>query len=286
MRQPLLPLMIATLLATACSAQDSSADPQATSAPSAAVSAAAAAAPAAAAPEAKPAIEAAFREGMAFAEVRKRLLDAGWLPLRDPMCRENVGGTAEVCFELPEVESCSNDGYCNMHYANAAENRRISVTTYGPYDKWNVAGQESVLAVRSWKASVLHAGKAAAPACPSSDFDAFLKAFASDEKIERAFTAPLVRVAMLGGGEDGDEQIDVYENSEDYDGFMLRYHGDAWRLTVADESSSGVPAEIKVTAEPDGQRYVTLPGSVEGISYRFAMIDGCWRLAADPDVVP
>ncbi|MGO7888913.1 hypothetical protein ACC740_39235, partial [Rhizobium ruizarguesonis] len=75
--------------------------------------------------------------------LRKQLLGAGWLPLRDPMCRENVGGTAEVCFVLPEVESCSGDGYCKMHYANAAENRRISVTTYGPYGKWNVPGEES-----------------------------------------------------------------------------------------------------------------------------------------------
>lgn len=282
MRQPLLPLMIAALLATACSPQDSAAGPQAPAA-----QAPAAAPPAATpAPEATPAIEAAFREGMPFAELRKQLLAAGWLPLRDPMCRENVGGTAEVCFALPEVESCSGDGYCNMHYASAAENRRISVTTYGPYDKWDVPGQESALAVRSWKTAALPAPEAAAPACPSTDFDAFLKAFASDEKIERAFTAPLVKVAMLGGGEDGDEQNDVYERSGDYDGFMLRYQGDAWRLKPVEGSPQGAPANIHVTAEPDGQRYVTLPGSVEGISYRFAMGDGCWRLVADPDVVP
>jgi hypothetical protein len=272
--------MIAALLATACSPQDSAAVAQA---PTETAPTTPAATPA---PETKPAIEAAFREGMPFAELRKQLLAAGWLPLRDPMCRENVGGTAEVCFALPEVESCSGDGYCKMHYANAAENRRISVTTYGPYDQWDVPGQESALAVRSWKASALPAPETAAPACPSADFDAFLKAFASDEKIERAFTAPLVKVAMLGGGESGDDQIDVYERSGGYDGFLLRYQGDAWRLKPVEGSPQGAPADIQVTAEPDGQRYVTLPGSVEGISYRFAMIDGCWRLVADPDVVP
>lgn len=281
MRHSVLSLVVVGLLATACKPQATASDAQAD---------AGAAAPVAAAPapvaEAKPAIEAAFREGMPFAEVRKQLLAAGWLPLRDPMCRENVGGTAEICFELPEVESCSGDGYCKMHYASATENRRITVTTYGPYDKWNAAGEEAALAVRSWKASALPAAEGAAPACPSNDFDAFLKAFASDEKVERAFTAPLVKVAELGGGESGDEQIDVYERSVDYDGFLLRYQGDAWRLKPVEASAQGAPADIQVTAEPDGQRYVTLPGSVEGISYRFAMVDGCWRLVADPDVVP
>lgn len=281
MRHSVLSLVVVGLLVTACKPQATASDVQTD---------AGAVAPVAAAPapvaEGKPAIEAAFREGMPFAEVRKQLLAAGWLPLRDPMCRENVGGTAEICFELPEVESCSGDGYCNMHYASTTEHRRITVTTYGQYGKWNTAGEEAALAVRSWRASALPAAEGAAPACPSSDFDAFLKAFASDEKTERAFTAPLVKVAQLGGGEDGDDQIDTYERSDDYDGFMLRYQASAWRLKPIDESSQGTPVDIRVTAEPDGQRYVTLPGSVEGISYRFAMIDGCWRLVADPDVVP
>ena len=279
MRQPLLPLMIAALLATACNAQDSAADPKA---PSAAPPAAAM--PAATTPEAKPAIEAAFREGMPFAELRKQLLAAGWLPLRDPMCRENVGGTAEVCFELPEVESCSGDGYCNMHYASAAENRRISVTTYGPYGKWNAPGEESALAVRSWKTSALPAAETAAPACPSTDFDAFLKAFASDEKIERAFTAPLVKVVELGGGEAGMDEVLLYDNGADYDGFNVVYRDGAFHFAIPGGGIDPSPLDLKVEAKGDAARDVRYAyGMSEGNSYRFEQRNGCWTLTEDPE---
>lgn len=278
MRQPLLPLMIAALLATACNAQDSAADAKAPSAPPPAST------PAAATPEATPAIEAAFREGMPFAELRKRLLDAGWLPLRDPMCRENVGGTAEVCFELPEVESCSGDGYCNMHYASAAENRRISVTTYGPYGKWNTPGEESALAVRSWKTSALPAAETAAPACPSTDFDAFLKAFASDETIERAFTAPLVKVADLGGGVDGTDSVLLYAAGSDYAGFNVAWRDGAFHFAGPDGNVDPAPLELQVEPQGDAARIVRYGyGMSEGNSYRFEQRDGCWRLTEDPE---
>jgi hypothetical protein len=277
MRQTVLPLLVAALLATACKPQASAPDPQAPATPPAATQASTA-------PEAKPAIEAAFREGMPFAELRKRLLDAGWLPLRDPMCRENVGGTAEVCFELPEVESCSGDGYCNMHYANAAESRRISVTTYGPYGKWNVAGEESALAVRSWKAAALPAAEAAAPACPSTDFDAFLKAFASDEKIERAFTAPLVKVADLGAGIDGTDSVLRYDAGSDYAGFNVVWRDGAYHFAGPDGSVDKAPLELQVEPQGDAARIVRYGyGMSEGNSYRFEQRDGCWRLTEDPE---
>lgn len=277
MRQTVLPLLVAALLATACKPQATAADPQAPATPPAATQPAAT-------PEAKPAIEAAFREGMPFAELRKQLLDAGWLPLRDPMCRENVGGTAEVCFELPEVESCSGDGYCKMHYANAAENRRLSVTTYGPYGKWNVPGEESALAVRSWKAAALPATEAAAPACPSTDFDAFLKAFASDDTVERAFTAPLVKVAELGGGEDGTDTVLLYAAGGDYAGFNVVHRDGAFHYAMADGKTDPAPLELQVESQGDAARIVRYGyGMSEGNSYRFEQRDGCWRLTEDPE---
>lgn len=279
MRHSVLSLVVVGLLATACKPQATASDAQTD---------AGAAAPVAAAPapvaEAKPAIEAAFREGMPFAEVRKQLLAAGWLPLRDPMCRENVGGTAEICFELPEVESCSGDGYCNMHYASATENRRITVTTYGPYDKWNTAGEEAALAVRSWKASALPAAEGNAPACPSGDFDAFLKAFASDEKIERAFTAPLVKVAELGGGEAGMDEVVLYDIGNDYDGFNVVFRNGAFHYAMPDGEVDATPLDLKVEAKGDGVREVRYAyGMSEGNSYRFEQRNGCWALTGDPE---
>ena len=92
---------------------------------------------------------------MPYADLRKRLTDAGWVPVQDPMCRENVGGEARVCSELLEVESCSGDGHCVMHFANAAESTRISISTYGPSDRWNVPGEEGAFAVTSWDLSAL-----------------------------------------------------------------------------------------------------------------------------------
>lgn len=126
-----------------------------------AVEAAPAAPPAAAEPATTPveatapALESAFTVGMAYADLRKRLTDAGWLPLRDPMCRENIGGEARVCGELPEVESCSGDGHCVMYFANADQGKRMRVSTYGPSERWNVPGDEAAFAVNSWDVSAL-----------------------------------------------------------------------------------------------------------------------------------
>jgi hypothetical protein len=108
------------------------------------------------APAAAPdAVVSGFTKEMPYADLRKRLTDAGWSPLPDPLCRENVGGEARVCSELPEVESCSGDGHCVMHFANAAEGKRIRVTTYGPSDRWNEPGEEAAFAVTSWDVSAL-----------------------------------------------------------------------------------------------------------------------------------
>ena len=84
----------------------------------------------AAAPAATVAIDAGFKEGMPYATLRKQLIDAGWLPLRDPECWKNAGPGSTVCGLLPEVESCSGDGYCNMYFASAEAGKRIEIGTY------------------------------------------------------------------------------------------------------------------------------------------------------------
>jgi hypothetical protein len=257
----------------------------ATPATTATAAAAAATVPDGAAVTPTASIEAGFSEGMPYATVRKRLVDAGWLPLRDPECWKNAGQGSTVCGLLPEVESCSGDGYCNMHFANADTGQRIAITTYGPYERWNQPGQESALAVKSWEVTPIAAPTAAT--CPSQDFDAFLKAFASDAKIEQAFTAPVVKVAELGGGEDGDDTVMVYEEGAKYDAFVLRFRDGKWILKPQpDLEGRVIPADVAVKPEDNGAYYVTLPGNVEGISYRFERRNDCWQLTSDPDVVP
>jgi hypothetical protein len=144
-----LMLLTAACKPTAPAAEPAAAAPPAVAEP--AIPPAAPPAPAATSAE----VVSGFTKEMPYADLRKRLIDAGWSPLPDPMCRENVGGEALVCSELPEVESCSGDGHCVMHFANAAEGKRIRVTTYGPSDRWNVPGEEAAFAVTSWDVSTL-----------------------------------------------------------------------------------------------------------------------------------
>jgi hypothetical protein len=77
------------------------------------------------------AIEAVVKKNMDYAELRNILLKNGWFPLVSPKCKTNVGGTATVCDSSPEVNSCSGDGYCLMHFVHEADNVKMSITTYG-----------------------------------------------------------------------------------------------------------------------------------------------------------
>lgn len=279
MRYRTASLVVAAFLLAACKPAASTAETQPAAPAAAPVETAAVPA------SVQPGVEAGFTQNMAYATLRGKLIDAGWLPLSDPMCRENVGGEALVCGELPEAESCSGDGHCVMNFANAGEGKRIRVTTYGPFERWNTPGEESALAVKSWKISASDAvAQAAAPACPSRDFDAFLKAFASDNSIERAFTAPVVKVAQLGGGEDGDDTVLVYQSAANYADFNVEYDGKAFHYVDAKGSRDAASLELKV--EPQGENARTVRyqyGMSEGNSYTFENNNGCWYLTQDPE---
>lgn len=275
-------ILALALLAAACKPTAPAAEAAPAAPPAAAEPATAPAAASA------PALESAFAVDMAYADLRKRLTDAGWLPLRDPMCRENVGGEARVCAELPEVESCSGDGHCVMHFANAEQGKRMRVTTYGPAERWNVPGEEAAFAVKSWDVSALEpvakSIEGAVPACPSRDFDVFLKAFASDPRIERAFTAPVVKVAELYSDDAGDKTRMVYVAGGAYDDFNVDHVDDAYRFVDSEGKVDTTPLELDIAREGDRMRAVSYRyGMSEGNSYRFEDRGDCWYLAQDPD---
>lgn len=276
------PLLLALVLIAGCKPAAQAGDAAAQAAAPAAATAAVAATEAATAPAAQAAIDAGFKEGMPYATLRKQLIDAGWLPLRDPECWKNAGAGSTVCGLLPEVESCSGDGYCNMYFANADAGKRIEISTYGPYERWNEPGQEAALAVKSWQVSPLDAQ--AAPACPSQDFDAFLKAFASNDQTERAFTAPVVKVAELGGGEDGTDTVLVYETQRSYDGFNVAFADNAFHYIDSEGAKDASPLKLDVQAQGDDVRQVRYQyGMSEGNSYMFRRTGGCWFLTQDPE---
>lgn len=270
------------LLAAACK-------PTAPAAETAAAAPPVAAGPATSPAEAAaPAVESAFTRDMPYADLRKRLTDAGWLPMRDPMCWENVGGEARICGELPEVESCSGDGHCVMNFADADRSKRMRVTTYGPSERWNVPGEEAAFAVKSWDVSALEpvakSIEGAAPACPSRDFEVFLKAFASDPRIERTFTAPVVKVAELYSDDTGDRTRMVYVAGGAYDDFNVDYVDNAYRFVDGEGKVDTTPLQLAIAKEGDSVRAVSYRyGMSEGNSYRFEDRGDCWYLAQDPE---
>ncbi len=275
--------LVAALMLAACKPSGPAAETQPT-APAAmpveALSVEAMTAPA----SAQPGIETGFIQDMPYATLRGQLIDAGWLPLRDRMCWENVGGEARVCGELPEVESCSGDGHCVMHFANAAEGKRLRATTYGPFERWNIPGEEAAFAVESWQVSAVGAKSAgdAAIACPSRDFDAFLEAFSSDARIERAFTAPLVKVAELADG--GDGTVFVYATAAAYDGFNVAFIDEAFHFVDSKGVEDASALDLKVEPQGGSVRNVRyLYGMSEGNSYRFEERRDCWYLVEDPE---
>lgn len=89
---------------------------------------------------------------MAYADLRAIALNQGWVPVANANCKGNVGGTAAICDQLPELESCSGDGYCLMSFAyfGTAQPTRLSVTTYGPSSDWRKSGPGSRLRVIHW----------------------------------------------------------------------------------------------------------------------------------------
>jgi hypothetical protein len=95
-------------------------------------------------------LESQLTKGMAYADLRKTALTNGWVPLASPNCKRNVGGTALVCDQIPEVNACSGDGYCLMFFNHVNSGKRFSVSTYGPSDDWQISGEASRLRVKQW----------------------------------------------------------------------------------------------------------------------------------------
>lgn len=272
----LVPLIAVLVLAAACK-------------PSAPAPAETAAPPAQAASETSPpasdpgvALPGILKAGVGFADARAALAAAGWLPLQDrAQCMANVGDRSALCYSTPELASCEDAG-CTLDFANADVLQRLSLMVGAPAvsdpDESPAFG-----AVTSWSLSAVAAAAPAGP-CPATDFDGFLKMFAADPLVRARYTAPLVRVAQtIDRGDAGDQLQQTYVLSTDYTGFALSYRDGAWYPSVEAGAPRPAPLDVSITAEDGGAQYVSVPGNVEGVSYRFERHGECWRLAADPD---
>lgn len=94
--------------------------------------------------------ESILKKDMSYADLRKQLLADNWQPIVDPECKQNVGGTALICEQITELESCSGDGYCKMNFQHKTNRTKLTVITYGDYQDWKVLGQKSKLRVINW----------------------------------------------------------------------------------------------------------------------------------------
>lgn len=272
----LVPLLALVALTVACKP----------SAPSPAEAAVAPAEAAAAAPPpatvADVELPAMLKTGVGFPEARAALAAAGWLPLHDRAdCMGKLGGRSALCYSTPELASC-DDARCTLEFANADVMQRLSLMVGAP------AGSDpdetpAFGAVKSWALSEI-AATAPTGACPAADFDGFLKIFAADPLVRAQYTAPLVRVAqMVDRGDAGDQSQQIYVAAGNYTGFALSYRDGAWYPLVDASAPRPAPLDVRISAEDGGAHYVSVPGNVEGVSYRFERHQDCWRLTGDPD---
>lgn len=272
----LVPLLALVALTAACKP----------SAPSPAEAAVAPAEAAAAAPPpatvADVELPAMLKTGVGFPEARAALAAAGWLPLHDRAdCMGKLGGRSALCYSTPELASC-DDARCTLEFANADVMQRLSLMVGAP------AGSDpddppAFGAVKSWALSEI-AATAPTGACPAADFDGFLKIFAADPLVRAQYTAPLVRVAqMVDRGDAGDQSQQTYVAAGNYTGFALSYRDGAWYPLVDASAPRPAPLDVRISAEDGGAHYVSVPGNVEGVSYRFERHQDCWRLTGDPD---
>lgn len=94
-----------------------------------------------------------------YFQKREKLTAAGWTPVVSPGCKADVygndqppAGKINICDVLPEIESCSGQGNCAMHFENKATAKKLNVYTYGDYGAdWNKPDSGGAMIVESWE---------------------------------------------------------------------------------------------------------------------------------------
>lgn len=229
------------------------------------------------------ALEGVLKKDMAYADLRNAALAQGWLPLVDPLCKENVGGEAAICNQLAELESCSGDGRCLMRFAHGSDQSVLRVDAYGDYTKWSLSGESAVLNVRGWEFSPAE-GAAAVIQCPSQNFSEFLNAFAGADSVQKTFTLPLVKVMQYRDVGEDYETYPTYMSAADYSGFRIDRGTDGFHIVDSTGKADPKPTPLEIKPEAEGSYYVSYRyGMSEGNSYRFQHQRDCWYLAEDPD---
>jgi hypothetical protein len=237
--------------------------------------------------EAEVALPETLKVGSRFPEARAALAAAGWLPLLNRAdCMARMGDRSGLCYSTPELASCAGVD-CTLDFANADTLQRLSLVVGAPAlsDEEQTPEEQTPAfgEVKSWSVSTIAAARPAG-ACPATDFESFLKVFSADPLVRARYTAPLVRVAqVIDRGDAGDQRQETFVPAANYTGFALSYRDGAWYPSLEEGAPPPAAIDVRVTAEAGGAYDVSVPGGVEGVSYRFERDGDCWRLSADPD---
>lgn len=114
---------------------------------------------------ADPNVASVARRGMAYADFRSAVIEQGWYPRPDEECRANVLGgneatlcarnpdlaSCKACDVLPELSSCSGDGYCLMRFQMDGGTQVLNATTMGMIEDATVSGESSRLRLTHWE---------------------------------------------------------------------------------------------------------------------------------------
>lgn len=112
-----------------------------------------------------------LKDHVSYAAFRQKALAIGWQPLPDKKCMANVAGAdyqsfcpkntdlaaCRICKELPELSSCSGDGYCLMQFTHAGSSSVLQATTYGDFSRWRENTSDAGLMISGWELAPLPA---------------------------------------------------------------------------------------------------------------------------------
>ncbi len=248
-------------------------------------------------------IGAQLKSGMAYADLRKSVIAAGWSPIIDSACKANVVGedheifcathpeldSCKVCNDLPELSACSGDAYCGMSFSKGSQ--RLHVATYGDFGDRYVTGDRSQLSVTGWDLSrAASSNDSATPlssnrqVCLGKDFPTFLRVFAADDHAREQYTMPVVFVTdWKNPNETSEGTIKKPVPRQQYRDFSLKYINGAFHEinSAGDVDSAVEDVQIQQKGANYFVRYTY--GMSEGNSWLFKARNHCWYLAEDPE---
>lgn len=112
------------------------------------------------------------KKDMAYADLRRLLLNGGWEPVKDPQCQLQVAGYDEktcndnpdlalcgACEQMPELSAYSGDGFATSQFRDMRTGKTLKVVSYGMIEDWDVPGEDSRLRVEEWEGTGTQAQK-------------------------------------------------------------------------------------------------------------------------------